>query len=110
MDMASLRRHHLRTRRRRVRIGVARGVRRALIAKVLNKNARGSSISMVRAITWPQEEGARVISLSIDINCLKSIQTWMDKGKTREEAPDAAHHRAVTVCRQQRHHRGGGRQ
>ncbi len=73
-----------------VRIGVARGVRRALIAKVLNKNGRGSSISMVRAMTWAQEEGARVISLSIGINFMKLIQMWIDKGKTREEATSRA--------------------
>ena len=73
-----------------VRIGVARGVRRALIAKVLNKNGRGSSMSMVKAMTWAQEEGAQVISLSIGINFIKLIQMWIEKGKAREEATSRA--------------------
>lgn len=73
-----------------VRIGVARGVRRALIAKVLNKKGRGSSISMVRALTWAQEQGAQVISLSISINFMKLIEWWIDNGKTSEEATSRA--------------------
>jgi subtilisin family serine protease len=48
------------------RIGVARGVTRALIGKVIGKG--GSTASIVNAINWAVEQGAHVISLSLGID------------------------------------------
>ncbi len=49
------------------RIGLARGVTKALIGKVLG-NQGGSSESIVSAIQWAVENGAHVISMSLGID------------------------------------------
>ncbi|MFB9995281.1 S8 family serine peptidase [Deinococcus oregonensis] len=49
------------------RIGVARGVGRALIGKVLGEQG-GSSEAIARAIVWAVQEGAHVISMSLGID------------------------------------------
>ena len=49
------------------RIGVAQGVKKALIGKVLGQNGGGSD-QIVRAIQWAVEEGANVISMSLGID------------------------------------------
>ena len=48
-----------------VRIGVARGVRRALIGKVLADDGSGSSEALFSGMTWVAENGAQVISMSL---------------------------------------------
>lgn len=47
------------------RIGVARGISRALIGKVLGNDGRGSSEALFGAMQWALAEGARVISMSL---------------------------------------------
>ncbi len=49
------------------RIGVARGVQKLLIGKVLGNNGGGSD-AIVSAINWSIEEGAHVISMSLGID------------------------------------------
>jgi subtilisin family serine protease len=49
------------------RIGVARGVKKALIGKVLGDQGGGSD-AIVRAINWALEEEANVISMSLGID------------------------------------------
>lgn len=49
------------------RIGVARGVERALIGKVLGAGG-GSSATIARAIQWAVNEGAHVVSMSLGID------------------------------------------
>jgi subtilisin family serine protease len=49
------------------RIGVAPGVRRALIGKVIGSKG-GSSDQIVRAILWAVENGAHVISMSLGMD------------------------------------------
>ncbi len=50
-----------------VRIGVARGVKKALIGKVLGKGGGGSD-QIVQAIQWAVNNGANVISMSLGID------------------------------------------
>jgi subtilisin family serine protease len=47
------------------RIGVARGVSRALIGKVLGDDGSGESDMLFRGIQWATQQGARVISMSL---------------------------------------------
>ncbi|MBL9020872.1 MAG: S8 family serine peptidase [Myxococcales bacterium] len=47
------------------RIGIARGVTRALIGKVLADDGSGSSDALFRGIQWSFNEGAKVLSMSI---------------------------------------------
>lgn len=47
------------------RIGVARGVSKALIGKVLRDDGRGDSDMIFRGITWAVEQGANIISMSL---------------------------------------------
>lgn len=47
------------------RIGVARGVEKALIGKVLGDDGSGDSDMLFRGIQWATQQGARVISMSL---------------------------------------------
>ncbi len=48
-----------------VRIGIACGVTKAFIAKVLDKDGHGSSSGVVQAIEWAIENNANVVSMSL---------------------------------------------
>lgn len=50
-----------------VRIGVARGIKKALIGKVIGENG-GSSANIINAIHWAIQNGANVISMSLGID------------------------------------------
>jgi subtilisin family serine protease len=47
------------------RIGVARGVQRALVGKVLKFDGHGDTNMIIRAIQWAADQGADVISMSL---------------------------------------------
>ncbi|HEY6174519.1 MAG TPA: S8 family serine peptidase [Kofleriaceae bacterium] len=47
------------------RIGIARGVTQAFIAKVLHKNGRGDTPGLFRALQWALDHDAQVISMSL---------------------------------------------
>ncbi|HEU4958626.1 MAG TPA: S8 family serine peptidase [Sphingomicrobium sp.] len=47
------------------RIGVARGVQKALIGKVLDNQGNGDSDMLFRGMQWAQQEGANIISMSL---------------------------------------------
>ncbi len=60
------------------RIGVARGVTKALIGKVIGEGG-GSSAAIARAIHWAQGEGAQVISMSIGLDFITYQKQLMEK-------------------------------
>lgn len=47
------------------RIGIARGVKKALIGRVLGANGGGDSAMIFRGIQWALDQGAHVISMSL---------------------------------------------
>lgn len=51
-----------------VRVGVAPGIKRALIGKVLDKDGRGSTTSIIEGIQWALKQGAHIISLSLGMD------------------------------------------
>jgi subtilisin family serine protease len=50
-----------------LRIGVAKGIRRALVGKVLS-DRHGSTESLISALQWSVENGANIISLSLAVD------------------------------------------
>jgi len=61
-----------------IRIGVATGVRRALIGKVLGAGG-GSSATIAQAIQWAVNEGAHVISMSLGIDFPGFVQELVEQ-------------------------------
>lgn len=72
------------------RIGVARGLKRALIGKVLGGQGGGSD-AIVRAIQWAVDEGAHVISMSLGID----FPGFVAKLQARGFPPELATSRAL---------------
>jgi len=61
------------------RIGVAPGVKKALIGKVLGPQG-GSSESIVSAIQWAVDNGANVISMSLGMDFPGLVEFWQGQG------------------------------
>jgi len=68
-----------------VRIGVAPGVRRALIGKILERNV-GDSDMLIRGISWAHEEGARIISMSVGLDFAATVKEREREGWAGELA------------------------
>lgn len=60
------------------RIGVARGVEKALIGKVLGATGGGSTDGIVQALQWAVNNGANVISLSLGIDFPGMVQRLIE--------------------------------
>lgn len=71
------------------RIGIARGVTRPLIGKVLGQGG-GDSAAIMKAIMWAQGEGAHVISMSLGIDFPLFQRRLVASGKTDLEATSIA--------------------
>lgn len=71
------------------RIGVARGVTRALIGKVLSDDGRGRAGWMVRAINWALDNNADVISMSLGIDFPGNVKRLIKDGFDPEAAASA---------------------
>lgn len=74
-----------------MRIGVAPGIRRALIGKVLGKDGC-SSDQVVRAVLWACDKEAQVISMSLGIDFPGQVKRLMEKEGL---PPDVAASRAL---------------
>ena len=72
------------------RIGVARGVGKAFIGKVLGDDGRGNSDSMFRGIQWAAQQGARVVSISIELDFPNFVQTQIAAGTPADVATSRA--------------------
>jgi subtilisin family serine protease len=71
------------------RIGVARGVKKALIGKVLGASG-GSSDAIVRAIQWAVDNGANVVSMSLGIDFPGLVAELVQRGLPAELATSRA--------------------
>ncbi|GAB3255049.1 hypothetical protein GCM10027347_15850 [Larkinella harenae] len=72
------------------RIGVAPGVEKALIGKVLGENGGGSSDQIVNAIQWAGQNGANVISMSLGMDFPGFVLQLIDQGYPAELATSYA--------------------
>jgi subtilisin family serine protease len=72
------------------RIGVARGVGRALIGKVLGDNGRGGSEAMLQGLQWAVQNGARVVSISIELDFPRFVKDQVDAGVPADLATSRA--------------------
>lgn len=68
------------------RIGVARGVKKAVIGKVLDNHGNGSSNWIFRAMQWALDEGANVISMSLGFDFPGMVQGYVHQGLPLEAA------------------------
>jgi len=68
-----------------VRIGVAPGVQKALIGKVLEHNG-GDSDMLMRGLAWAHEERAHVISMSVGFDFAATLEDRHEQGWSRELA------------------------
>ncbi len=72
-----------------VRIGVAPGVRRALIGRVLTPDG-GNSDMLIRSLLWAHEQGARVISMSVGFDFAATVRKRIEEGWSAELATEVA--------------------
>jgi subtilisin family serine protease len=79
-----------------VRIGIARGVQRALIGKVLGPGGGGDTDGFYRAIHWALDRGAQVISMSLRLDFPGYVQRLVEGDGVR---PDVATSLALDAYR-----------
>jgi subtilisin family serine protease len=68
-----------------IRIGVAPGVKKLLVGKVLGERAGGSSDQICNAIQWAVENGAEVISMSLGMDFPGYREALQRHGRLPEE-------------------------
>ncbi|HEU4489639.1 MAG TPA: S8 family serine peptidase [Jiangellales bacterium] len=72
------------------RIGVARGVDRALIGKVLGDDGSGDTDMLFRGMLWALQQGARVVSMSLGFDFPGLVKRLADRGWPVDLATSAA--------------------
>lgn len=72
------------------RIGVAPGVEKALIGKVLGSNGGGSTEQISKAILWAVDQGANVISMSLGLDFPGLVQKLIKAGYPADLATSKA--------------------
>lgn len=73
-----------------VRIGVAPGVNRVLIGKIIDDNGQGKSGMMFQGMKWAIDEGANVISMSVGFNFTGMVAKMIADGWPAELATSRA--------------------
>lgn len=72
-----------------VRIGVAPGVRKALIGKIL-EGEHGNTDMLARGIVWAHERGAQIVSMSVGLDFAATIRDRIEQGWSGELATSVA--------------------
>jgi subtilisin family serine protease len=72
------------------RIGVAPGVERILIGKVLDRDGGGSTEQILDGLLWAAREGANVISMSLGLDFPGLVARLIRNGRRTEEATSIA--------------------
>ena len=72
------------------RIGVAPGVRRALVGTVLDASGIGSTSSLLHGLNWASEQGASVVSVSIGLDFSAVVDQLLAEGYPAPVATSAA--------------------
>jgi subtilisin family serine protease len=62
------------------RIGIARGIKKALIGKVLGEKGGGTTDMIIQAMQWAVDNGAHVISMSLGIDFPGYVAEMVKKG------------------------------
>lgn len=73
-----------------VRFGVAPGVRRALIGKVLGEEQSATTADLVNAIQWAVNSGAHIINMSLGIDFPRLVSVLVKRGLPVELATSQA--------------------
>lgn len=73
-----------------VRIGVARGVKTAIIGKVLDDKGRGSTASVLKALHWAGGQGANIISMSLGFDFPGMQEQLVNAGRPKKLATSMA--------------------
>jgi subtilisin family serine protease len=73
-----------------LRIGVAPGVSKALIGKVLNRQGGGNTEQILNGLLWAVEEGANVVSMSIGFDFPGYVKSMVSQGMLVEPATSQA--------------------
>lgn len=74
----------------RSRIGIARGVQRVLVGKVLTDNGVGSSEMVFQGVRWAVEHGARVVSMSLGFDFPGMVRDSIQQGWPADLATSVA--------------------
>jgi subtilisin family serine protease len=72
------------------RIGIARGVQKALIGKVLDDGGGGDSRMIFQGLQWALEEGADVISMSLGFDFPGGVRRMVEQGWPADLATSVA--------------------
>jgi len=73
-----------------LRIGVARGIERALIAKVLRKNGSGDTDGIANGFLWALQKGAQVVSMSLGMDFPGEVERQVEEGLPADLATSRA--------------------
>jgi subtilisin family serine protease len=73
-----------------LRIGVAPGVGKALIGKVLNRSGGGNTEQIFNGLLWAVQEGANVVSMSIGLDFPGLVKSLVTRGMEVEPATSQA--------------------
>ena len=73
-----------------IRIGVAPGVERALIGKVLGNDGCGDSQMIIEGVQWALSRGANIISMSLGFDFPGMVEEWINEGWPAELATSKA--------------------